>query len=162
MTQTTPRGAAVEFFHRVVTAKEWPAECINWPFSRSPEGYAKFGSNRGVLATCLVSRAVCAEVNGLPEDVSHEAAHLCGNGHLGCINPRHLSWKTSKANKADELSHGTRNYGERNGRSKLSPEQIKEIRSMSGRVLQKNIANQFSIDPSTVSIILSRKRWEHI
>lgn len=162
MAQTTRRGTATEFFQKVVSSEAFPPECIIWPFARNEHGYGVFGKRRGEIASALVSRVICAEVHGMPPDRSYEAAHSCGNGHLGCINPRHLKWKTSKQNKDDQIRHGTRNYGERNGRSHLTAEKVKSIRSMSATMRQRDVAKHFNIDPSTVSDIVHGKRWGHV
>lgn len=51
------------------------------------------------------ARYVCRVVNGNPEDEAHVARHLCGNGHLSCINPKHLVWGTHETNAADKALH---------------------------------------------------------
>ena len=167
MAQKTKRGAAVEFCRHVILAHViladfHPHECISWPFARNGSGRAVFGKKRGLVQSPLVHRVVCSVVHGQPPSADHEAAHTCGNGHLGCINPRHLEWKTSKDNKADQLRHGTRNHGERNGMSKLTAEQVAEIRSLRGMTPQKVLADRFGIDQSAVSDIQLRKLWRHV
>ncbi len=91
-----------------------------------------------------------------------EAAHLCGKGHLGCINPAHLQWKTSKENKADQLAHGTRNFGVRNGSAKITPEVAQHIQAMAGRKTYRRMADEIGIDPSTVSLIARGQLWGHL
>ena len=162
MAQKTKRGAATRFFRDVVASHAHPADCIIWPFARNNSGRAVFGKRRGAIRSAIVSRVVCSEVHGFPPEPEYEAAHTCGNGHLGCINPRHLEWKTSKDNKADQLEHGTRNSGERNGKAKLTVSQVLEIRSFNGSLKQRLIAERFGIDPSAVSDIINRHRWGHI
>jgi hypothetical protein len=41
----------------------------------------------------------------------YHATHSCGNGHLPCINPHHLSWKTPFQNRQDAKWHKV--YGKR-------------------------------------------------
>jgi hypothetical protein len=69
----------------------------------------------------FVTRLICELVHGSPPSKDHEAAHSCGNGHLRCINWKHLSWKLPEDNKADKIRHGT--WGR-----KLKPEDIIGIR----------------------------------
>jgi len=52
--------------------------------------------------------------------------------------------------------------GTNNGRCKLTPEQVLEIRSLNGLMTQKSIANKFNIKPAQVSTIINRKGWTHI
>ena len=162
MAQTTKRGAAQQFFMGLVEAKELPKQCIIWPFARNRAGYAIFGKPRGKIASHLVSRVVCCECSGLPPWPNYEAAHTCGNGHLGCVNPQHIEWKTSKQNKADQLRHGTRNRGERNGMARLTAEDVARIRKLGGVLKQRLVAEMFGIDQSTVSNLMRGERWGHV
>lgn len=50
---------------------------------------------------------MCQKAHGDPPSPKHDAAHSCGRGHEGCVNPNHLSWKTKKQNQADRITHGT-------------------------------------------------------
>lgn len=51
--------------------------------------------------------------------------------------------------------------GERNGRSKLTENQVEAIRAAlrAGGVTQREVAQQFGVDQSTISIIAAGKRW---
>lgn len=161
MPQKTPRGATLRFFDEMI-ASEWPDECIMWPFARNEHGYAVFSKQRGKVNSCIVARVACAEVNGMPPTPKHEAAHLCGNGSKGCVNPAHLSWKTSSENKADQVLHGTSNHGERNGQSKLTADQARRIRQLAASKSHRVVASEFGVSTSTVSLIASGQLWGHV
>src|SRR6185312_60585 len=64
--------------------KEW---CLLWPFSRNQGGYANVGRK-----STLVHRIMCEYMHGEPPDGKPEAAHECGKGYLGCVNPHHIVW----------------------------------------------------------------------
>lgn len=51
------------------------------------------------------ARYACILAHGLPKDESLVARHLCGNGHLSCVNPRHLAWGTYEDNTNDAALH---------------------------------------------------------
>lgn len=51
------------------------------------------------------SRYVCRVTNGDPTDDDLVARHLCGNGHLSCVNPKHLVWGTQSENSLDKGLH---------------------------------------------------------
>jgi hypothetical protein len=51
------------------------------------------------------SRAMCILAHGLPPDAKMLAIHSCGNGHLSCVNPKHLRWGTTKDNAKDAALH---------------------------------------------------------
>lgn len=78
-------------------------ECVLWPFSNHSDGYAMWGT-KGAPSK-MVSRLVCCALYGEPSTTEHEAAHSCGNGHLGCINPNHLRWASPKENSEDRNYH---------------------------------------------------------
>lgn len=155
----TVRGEPMRFIQEVAL-NHTGEECLVWPFSKiGSKGRSKLIVD-GKLR--IASRYVCELVKGPPPTPDHEAAHSCGNGHLSCIAPDHLSWKTSKENKADMIIHGTRNRGERNGRSKLTEQQVHEIRLLKGSMSQKEISLLFGIHRVDVGRIQTRKSWSHI
>jgi len=87
--------------------------------------------------------------------------HKCDNP--ACVNPAHLFLGTQADNLRDMDSKGRRVVvrGERNGHAKLRQEQVEEIRTgyASGTITQKELASQYGIDISTVSLIVRGKRW---
>lgn len=103
-------GGPIKFRPRTQTNYQWlkahvghaGTECLVWPFGRFSNGYGQVyiqGKN------CVASREMCILAHGNPPTPSHEAAHRCGNGHLGCVNPQHLRWATAAENQADKLTH---------------------------------------------------------
>jgi hypothetical protein len=125
-------------------------ECLIWPFGRNETG-------RGVVRRTSAPRAMCTEAHGAPPSNNHHAAHSCGNGHIGCVNPRHLRWATPAENERDKLVHGTLRRGEAINTSKLSPNDVLAIRrsALSGVAL----ARQFGVTPAAISSIRTRKAW---
>jgi hypothetical protein len=134
-------------------------ECLIWPYSKGSNGYGLVKHN-GKHA--LVHRLVCEEVNGPPPTLKHEAAHSCGNGHLGCVNPKHLRWDTPKGNAADRIIHGTHRRGERQWQAKLTVDKVLAIRSLEGKFTKKEIGNMFGVVRQTISDIILRKKWAHL
>jgi len=131
--------------------------CLIWPFTRDNHGYPQItiaGRNR------KATRVMCEAVHGVAPTEKHHAAHLCGNGHEGCIHPQHLAWKSRKENEADKILHGTLRYGEKHPAAKLNKSSVEEIRRRcnSGELL-KNIAKDFGIHPGTVSQIKRNMLW---
>lgn len=54
------------------------------------------------------------------------------------------------------------NRGEKNGTSKLSRDQVLEIRALKGHLTQSKIAQMFNVSEAQIHKILSKKRWKHI
>ena len=75
------------------------------------------------------------------------------------MNPRHLSWKTAKQNEADKITHGTIRRGSSINTSKLSEDDVREIRKMIGKVSAADIARAWGISTVMVSNIKNRKAW---
>lgn len=130
--------------------------CLIWPYWRSSDGYGRININR---KSKIVSNVVCAKVHGPAPTKFYEAAHSCGNGHLGCVNPHHLSWKTRADNHADKLIHGTHNRGERHKQVKLKEADVRFIRSMRGKIERVVLAERFGITASTIGQIQRRSIW---
>ena len=64
----------------------------------------------------------------------------------------------------DMVNKGRSLFGERNHNSKLTEEQIIEIRSMyhSGLFTYKAIGIKFGIDGAHIGSIVRRKEWRHV
>jgi hypothetical protein len=134
---------AMLFFDQAI--KTETEDCIFWIFSTS-------GGPR--------AREMCAKAHGPRPSKRHGVAHSCGNGHLGCINRKHLRWATQKENLADRIGHGTANRGERHGNARLSREKVKQIRARLARVeFQSDIAKSLGIGQTTVSHIHRGSSW---
>lgn len=80
-------------------------ECVPWPFARSKAGYGNLGGKTSA------HRKMCMLAHGDPPSTAHDAAHSCGKGHLGCVNPNHVRWATKRENQLDRNRHGTTNRG---------------------------------------------------
>lgn len=149
-----PNGDVQEYYRNVVLPYDGD-ECLIWPYALT-KGYGHMEKNgkRGI-----VSRFLCADVYGPPPTKNHEAAHRCGNGHLGCVTKKHLSWKTPKENQSDKIQHGTHNRGERSASSKITESQAIEIFNLKGIKSQREIASEFGVSQQTISDIHCRRTW---
>jgi hypothetical protein len=154
---------------RTITAFQWlknhvdhPSdECLTWPYALDKTtGHGSVNINRKIEDP---SRVMCALVHGKPPTTKHEAAHSCGKGHKGCVNPRHLSWKTHAENMADTLVHGTSTKGERHGCAKLTESEVLAIRDGARRgVTQKALAERFNVSDGAIYSIVHNINWRHI
>lgn len=126
-------------------------DCLIFPFSKQSNGYSQFKYKGRYY---LAHRQMCRWRHGKPPSKYHFAAHSCGNGHLGCINPGHLSWKTPKENSADRLVHGTMS-------KKLSVSQIRKIRRYLSetKLTYRQIGAKFGISAVMVHNIFHGRAW---
>ncbi len=127
--------------------------CLIWPFARDADGYGLI-TVRG--KTYKASRYICILAKGDPPSPQMDAAHQCGKGHLGCVNPCHLYWASKKQNSLDRIRHGT------NG-TKLEPEGVNEIRNRLDRSEKPtDIATDYGVSSSLIYKIASRKVWRSV
>src|SRR5690606_37919256 len=123
-------------------------------YYRLANGYAAINRNGRLV---VASRLICEMINGEPASQEMEAAHSCGRGCDGCINPRHLSWKTRTENANDKIEHGTLPLGERHKSSKLTEREVLETRRIRAAKPQRKIAAMFKISQAQVGRILRRQ-----
>lgn len=134
-------------------------DCLQWPFSTS-RGHADLSLNGKTIKACPL---MCKLAHGEPPTPSHEAAHSCGRGHMGCINPQHLSWKTRTENQRDRQAHGTAGKaGWSHVRYKLTPKQVIEIRAIGPSKTKEELGRMFSVTPANIAKILRRESWPNI
>jgi hypothetical protein len=152
----TDQGAPLKFLTGLVGFEG--SECVTWPFGERANGYGLI-TYRGVNMNA--SRAICILAHGEPR-AGLVAAHSCGKGHLGCVNPNHIRWATIAENNQDTLSHGTKPIGEAFAGAVLTEKQVKEIRALKGKMKQREIGERFGVGQSYVSLIHLRKIWKHV
>lgn len=146
------------FRHILETAT--PGECWIWPMRREPAGYGLVTIRK---RRHRAHRIVCQMAHGESPQSDMDAAHSCGNGHLGCVNPHHLRWATRLQNVADAIAHGTHQRGARNGSSKLTENQVRAIRALLAKgAPQKDIAAAYSVTVAQVCHINTGRRWAHV
>ncbi len=121
---STPRGALLAFLKDLIGHQG--EDCVKWPYGGDDNGY---GMLKFEGKTQTASRVMCILEHGPPEDPKHEAAHNCGKGNEGCVNPRHLRWASHADNQRDRLDHGTHNRGgQRRSNHQMTEDTVVEIR----------------------------------
>lgn len=134
--------------HRDYPHKDW---CLIWPFARDPrEGRAimNFGNDR------LAHRVMCREVHGPNPIDKPQVSHLCGNGHLGCVNPNHLVWASNSENQLQRYAHGRGNSKSNGNKTSFTPEQIADIRAKYGEFTQEKLAEMYGVSIPTIQYYL--------
>ena len=159
------RAIKSELFKNLVEWQE--GECWNWQGKSDKNGYGIFS------AFGLNGKAHRVSYSVFVEPVPHSllVCHKCD--HPKCINPSHLFLGTSKDNFDDMKRKGRwinnskslqPKYGTDNNRSKLTKNQVIEIRNLRE---QKNlsydkIANLYDVSKQSIISICKRKTWTHI
>ena len=88
--------------------------------------------------------------------------HKCDNPL--CVNPEHLFLGTHDANMKDKMKKGRAivNQGSKHPLSKLTEENVREIKSLFGKVKQIDIAEKFKVSIATINDIKHHRGWSHI
>ena len=82
--------------------------------------------------------------------------HHCDNP--GCVNPEHLFVGTKKDNAQDALRKKRHYVGEKNGRSKLTEENVKEI--LNSSINGQQLANKFCVTRQTINNVKRGDTWK--
>jgi len=134
------------------------SECLDWPFAKVESGYGRvnvLGKSKNA------SQIMCQMAHGEAPTENHQAAHLCGKGHLGCVNPQHLQWQTPAENNADKANHGTLPLGERVYNATISDETARKVKEMRGKPYA-DIEGQLGVKKHVIGSILSGRTWRHV
>lgn len=148
----TDEGAAQHWLRHALAYSG--TDCLPWPFAMNAGGY---GVIRHEGRNHVVSRLICQIAHGTPPAAGLDSAHSCNNRI--CCNPAHVSWKTRLANMADALEIGTVLHGEGHPSAILTEDQVKQIRSLRGKMLQREIGEMFGVTKSAVGAIQRGDRW---
>lgn len=135
-------------------------ECLIWPFQRLQNDGRAAVKWKGTQT--VAARVMCELAHGKPPSPRHEAAHSCGKGHEGCVNPKHLRWATHVENVADQLVHGTRVRGEIHYNAKLTEKRVLAIREFAETLPRKVVAELFGISVFHVNDVVNRYSWRHV
>lgn len=154
------RSLGERFWEKVNIAD--PNECWEWNAYHTHDGYGVITVNG---ATQLAHRVAWMLSYGpIPEDLC--SCHKCDNPP--CCNPAHLFLSTQKGNVHDMLRKGRKSHavgcpGEKHPQSKLTEEQVIEIRALYRRgICQRRMAEQFGVSESSIHKIIQGGNWKHL
>jgi hypothetical protein len=142
--------------------KDAPNGCWVWTGRRGGKlGYGRLKRN-GV--SYQAHRYSWTLTNGeIPDGLF--VCHHCDNPP--CVNPAHLFLGTQADNLADRDAKGRAVYwrGPKNAATKLTEEQVQEIRRLSQihiETSQIELARRFDVSPSLISQIIGGKAWGYV
>lgn len=133
--------------------------CRDWIGHRHKDGYGALSYHRRYW---LAHRLAWLLTHGdIPEGSC--VCHACDNPL--CCNPSHLFLGSHSDNMHDMKRKGRRmrvNTGEKNGRAKLTEEQVRQIRASykTGAVRQIDLAARYSVTQSMISAIVRGAFWK--
>jgi len=129
-------------------------ECWLWNGPKNKHGYGRLNCKK--KRTYAHRFSFLLHGRTIPED--YVIRHKCRNRN--CVKPDHLETGTREENIQDRVRDGT-NIGPRgtkHGNNKLTEAQVLEIRERANET-QIKLAKEFNVACSTISYIISRKKW---
>lgn len=107
--------------------------------------------------TYAIHRLVLETFTG-PRQPGQECRHIDGNIRNNCIT--NLCWGTAAENMADKIRHGTWVRGSRVGNSRLTEDQVRQIKlRLAQKELHASIALDYGVKTVTISAISSGRNW---
>jgi hypothetical protein len=137
------------FFSRFVKLENG---CWQWRAHTDKDGYGFLpGAHNNIRAHRLSYEL---HIGQIPPGLI--ICHHCDNP--GCVNPGHLFIGTQKDNAQDALRKKRHYVGEKNGRSKLTEENVKEI--LNSSLNGQKLAEKFGVTRSTINHVRRRTTWQ--
>lgn len=135
-----------------------PESC--WPYRgrKARDGYGRFW----YLTKRFSAHRVAFFISGGKAPESLIIRHTCDNPI--CCNPAHLTPGTQRDNMADRTARGRTASGTKNGRAKLTPQQVIAIRSMYVPYAFgcAKIASITGVNEGIVRDIITGKTWKSV
>lgn len=139
-----------------------PDDCWEWNGYKNQKGYGRLHVDGKLVS---VHRLVWQISYGeIPAGLL--VCHRCDNP--ACVNPTHLFLGTSKENTQDMIHKGRarpgKSLGENHGMSKLTKDQVLEIRGAYSfyKVTLKQLAQKYGVSIATISYVVNRETWSHV
>lgn len=135
-------------------------ECLIWPFNRNDRGYGQLKAYGKIRRA---HRVMCVLAHGEPDDRKLQASHTCGNGHLGCVNPRHLRWSTNSENQLERWRvHGRTAHNTGGPKGIISPANAKKLMASYGKISIEEAAKTYGIKRGAVNYWFRKARTAQI
>lgn len=137
-----------------------PDACWPWLGPRTADGYGRIRRNgKKVYVTHIVYKL---EHGRLPEGIC--VLHHCDNPP--CVNYRHLFAGTRGDNNRDRVQKGRGGdlVGEKNGRARLTVDQVKEIRRRHAAeaATPRQLAGEYGVTAAAIRLLIKRRNWSHV
>lgn len=121
--------------------------------------YARFSKNSKMTRIYVHRLVLELFVGPCPEGM--ECCHNDGNPENNHVS--NLRWSTHRDNLNDRRIHGTMNWGERCGTSKLNRDQVREIRKLKAEgAHSKELAKRFGVCYQHIDHIIRGRNWSFL
>jgi len=137
-------------------------DCWNWVGdklkSNGKWSYGRFWLNGKTVYAHRVSWIL--NKGDIPNNIC--VCHKCDNPL--CVNPDHLFLGTYSDNIKDAVDKKRMAYGIKSPNSKLTDGMVINIREMykNENYTQKQLADEFGVDRTTIARVVNRETWNHV
>lgn len=128
--------------------------CTEWLGALDKDGYGAFGY-AGVMHR---AHRASLRLSGVEVPRGMMVCHRCDNP--ACVNPQHLYVGTGVENMRDAAERNRLRVGSKSHLSKLTEDQVRDIRLSSRSV--GDLASAYGVTHGAISMIRSRKTWKHV
>ena len=128
--------------------------CWVWQKCQSRDGYGFIWRNRKQCRTHRISYEIFK--GSIPD--GKQILHKCDNRL--CVNPGHLFVGTHQDNMKDKINKKRHNFGESHGRSKLTEDDVLNIRK--SKLSERKIAKLYSVNRTAINKIRNYTNWSHL
>lgn len=138
--------------------KDDPDECWEWTGPTDNYGYGMFSLRKKKIRAHRVAYFIFTG-----KSITNKlVCHSCDNPL--CVNPFHLWTGSHQDNSSDMKEKNRHTPGEKDAASKLTEEQVLEIRSKYSfhKYTGVMLGREYGVAPTTILNIVHRKTWKHI
>lgn len=142
---------------RLWSRTERVGDCLIWKGAKTWNGYGRLSINNEAKLAHRVAWELSNQQE-IPDGMV--ICHSCDT--RDCINPEHLFLGTYKDNMEDMVSKGRKasKKGERNGRSKLTENDVSDIRLLlCFGMRQSDVAKEYHVTRATICDIKHNRLW---
>lgn len=153
MSEIMTRPAEPRFWQNVTISDS--ACCWEWKGALR-NGYGVFSVNGKITYAHRYSYKLV--YNQIKEGLC--VLHKCNNRL--CVNPSHLYIGTKQDNANDKVNSNRQIKGGQSKLSKLTEQQVREIKEYKGKLSLRKIANLYKVHHWTIGRILNNINWKHL
>ena len=131
--------------------------CWLWTGAKHGGGYGAFWDGVRMVTAHRFAYELC--VGPIPDGLY--ALHHCDV--RPCVNPEHLFLGTNRENLRDMVNKGRQLRGERNVQSKLTEDDVREMRiANAGGESLASLGRRYGVSYTTIQKAVQRRSWGHV